>query len=156
MRVTARRAQLGTTRANRLVMSHSIARVGEFMTASPLSITRDRSLADAEQLMKTHGVRHLPVLDDDGALVGVLSAREVNAICRLRDVDPTRVVVDHAASHRVFTVPPESPLDDVCATMAQQRFGCAVVVQAERVVGIFTSTDACATLAGVLRTGAAR
>jgi acetoin utilization protein AcuB len=129
----------------------SIPPVREFMTMTPVSIDRNQSLAQAERLMKDHGIRHLPVIEQDGTLMGVLSAREVQTISRLPDIDLARVPAHHIAHEEVFTVSPETPVDAVCATMAERRYGCAVVVHDRHVLGIFTTTDVCAALAALVR-----
>jgi CBS domain-containing protein len=49
----------------------------DVMTAQPMTITRSQSLSDAMNMMASHKHRHLPVLDDEGALAGMLSCRDV-------------------------------------------------------------------------------
>jgi CBS domain-containing protein len=57
----------------------SDARVREWMTEEPITATADTSVEDAAQVMVEHGFRHLPVLDESGALVGLVSLRRVVA-----------------------------------------------------------------------------
>ena len=52
-------------------------------------------------------------------------------------------------SSEVYTVGPEERLADVARIMAENRYGCAVIVDGSNVLGIFTSTDALALLADV-------
>jgi acetoin utilization protein AcuB len=51
-----------------------------------------------------------------------------------------------------YQVAPETPINEVANTMAKERLGSAVVVKNGRVVGIFTTVDACRCLAEVLET----
>jgi len=51
--------------------------VGQFMTPDPKTIRRDASMREAIELMESGGYRHLPVMDDAGVAVGVLSVKEV-------------------------------------------------------------------------------
>ncbi len=53
-----------------------------------------------------------------------------------------------------YTVSPDAPLRDVARTMAEQKFGSAVVVDGDEVTGVFTTTDALRALAAVLGEGA--
>jgi CBS domain-containing protein len=54
----------------------SEARVREWMTADPITVSEDTSAAEAAQTMLEHGFRHLPVVAD-GRAVGIVSIRDV-------------------------------------------------------------------------------
>ncbi len=54
----------------------SEARVREWMTAEPVTVSESTSAADAARLMLDKGFRHLPVVEDDQA-VGIVSIRDV-------------------------------------------------------------------------------
>jgi len=51
--------------------------VGEYMTPGPIAVSPDTELDEARRLMSRHGARHLPVIDDHGRIVGMLSARDL-------------------------------------------------------------------------------
>jgi CBS domain-containing protein len=55
----------------------SEARVRQWMTADPVTVSADTDLGKASRLMVERGFRHLPVLDDDGHVAGVVSLRRV-------------------------------------------------------------------------------
>lgn len=132
-------------------MSKPIPAIAKFMTAAPHSVGRDQPLSEAHKLMRTHDVRHLPVLEG-GKLVGVLSERDLALIESLGDVDATTVQVEEAMSSNVYAVHPETPLDEVVQEMASQKYGSAIVMQNNKVVGIFTTVDACRALHDLLHT----
>lgn len=132
-------------------MTQDTASIRQYMTLTPVSIGRTQTVADAVSLMKTHRVRHLPVVDAAGSVIGVLSQRDLQLVARRWDLDDKLLSVDLLAVHDVFTISPEAPLDAVCATMAEHHYGCAVVVHDRRPIGIFTTTDACAALASFAR-----
>ena len=121
----------------------------KFMTTQPHSIGREQTMAQAHRMMREHRFRHLPVLTG-GRLVGLLSDRDLNLIETLRDVDPTKVLVEDAMTSDPYTVSPDAPLDEVVATMAEHKYGCAVVMQNNKLVGIFTTVDACRAFAELL------
>lgn len=51
-------------------------RLGDVMTRNPITVREDESLWKAVMLMVEHGIRHLPVVDGKGDLVGVISMRD--------------------------------------------------------------------------------
>ncbi len=57
----------------------SEARVRQWMTEDPLTASADMDVDDAAQVMLEHNFRHLPVVDEAGALVGLVSMRRVVA-----------------------------------------------------------------------------
>src|SRR6187549_1834740 len=63
----------------------SEARVRQWMTADPVTAQADTNVEDASRVMLEHGFRHLPVLDDGGQVVGVVSLRRVVAAVQVAD-----------------------------------------------------------------------
>src|SRR5262245_29890409 len=121
------------------------------MTTCPHTIGRDQNLAQAHKMMRANDIRHLPVLDG-GALVGVLSDRDLHLIETLRDVDVEQVIVEEAMTPNVYTISPDTLLDEVVREMARHKYGSAVVMDHGKVVGVFTTVDALGALAELLET----
>ena len=57
----------------------SDARVREWMTEDPLTATAEMEVENAAQVMLEHNFRHLPIVDDNGAVIGLVSLRRVVA-----------------------------------------------------------------------------
>lgn len=113
------------------------------MTPFPHSVELGDSIEKARQAMSEHRIRHLPVTDQ-GRLVGVMSARELEV------ASDARVVRDaHLAG--AYVVELTEPLDRVLLTMAKSHLGSALVVKRGKLVGIFTTTDACRIFGECLR-----
>ena len=127
-----------------------MSQIRDWMTASPLTIGRKQTLKQAAEIMHLHEVRHLPVLDG-GILVGLLSDRDIKLVQTLPGVDPAVVLVDEAMTIDVYSVAPTVPLTTVAAEMAARRYGSTVVMERERVIGIFTTVDAMRALAQTAR-----
>lgn len=130
-------------------MSKPIPSIQKYMTTSPHTVGTDQTLAHAHAVLREHKIRHLPVLRG-GDLVGMLTDRDLALIETLKDVDPSKVLVEDAMSTGVYTVSPDTPLDQVVTEMAAKKYGSAVVVQNNRVVGIVTNVDICAAFAELL------
>ena len=122
--------------------------IREYMTESPHSIGVNQPLAIAHEMMRTHRIRHLPVLRG-GKLVGIVSQRDLYLVETLREVDPKSVPVEEAMTQGAYCVSPGASLAQVADTMAEKRYGCAVVMEGGEVVGMFTAVDALRALSKV-------
>ena len=78
---------------------------------------------------------------EGGKLVGLVSERDVQFIDSLVDVDPARATVREAMSPDVFAVSPRATVRRVAMTMAKHKYGSAIVVERNRVVGVFTTRN---------------
>lgn len=131
-----------------------IPRIKAAMTPFPHSVAEQESLEDARRLMAEHRIHHLPVVDDQ-RLVGVLTTRDLD------HAEATAVLAGEGERRRIgeiycspaYAVELEEPLDNVLVHMASERIGSAVVLRQGKVVGIFTTTDACRLFAEYLRRG---
>lgn len=129
-------------------MSKPIPQVQKYMTPSPITIGVEQTIAHARDVMREHHIRHLPVLHG-GRIVGLLSERDVALVESLAGVDPKAVTVEDAMTQAPYTTEPDTTIDRVAAEMAEHKYGAAVIVQNNKVVGVFTTVDACRTLAEV-------
>src|SRR5690242_2641928 len=135
---------------SRWVMSKAIPPIRDYMTMAPHSIGKDQTLARAHEVMRTHKIRHLPVLKG-GRLVGIVTERDLHLVETLRDVEPTQVAAEESMSEQVYAVDADAPLDTVATALSEHKYGSAVVMQNGKVVGIFTTNDACRALVDLLR-----
>jgi len=130
-------------------MTKAVPQIQKYMTTQPHTIGGDQSIATAERYMREHGIRHLPVLEA-GKLVGLLSDRDIKLVETLADVDPKKVTVAEVARDDVYSVPPDNLLDDTVDNMAERKIGSALIVQNNKLVGIFTEIDALIALSDLL------
>jgi len=127
-------------------------RINQFMSLVPFTVGSDQPLAVAHKLMNEHAIRHLPVLDG-GQLVGVLTQRDLHLIETLKGVDTREVPVSDAMSPEPYVVGPKATVRKVAAAMAEHKYGCAVVMEKDTVVGVFTTVDALRALNSLLDAG---
>jgi CBS domain-containing protein len=121
--------------------------VAEIMTKDPYVLTPGDRLAIARREMDLCAIRHFPVVDDAGRLVGVLSQRDVLA-CR-----DSGARVGDVMSREVLTVSPETVAHQAAYLLVHHKIGCLPVVSDQGLlVGIVTDTDfvsaACVLLGG--------
>ena len=119
----------------------AVPTIQKYMTMVPHTIGAEQSLAKAEKMMSEYRIRHLPVLSG-GQLVGILSDRDVRLVESFKDVDPGKVTVEEAFTPDPYITTPSASLSAVCAEMAAHKYGCVLVVDNNKLVGIFTWVDA--------------
>ena len=115
--------------------------VAQFMTHTPASADEELRLADAQERMFIDNIRHL-VVHRGGQVTGVLSTRDVTLALSLPGVDAKALTVRDAMSPHPYVCPPNAPISEVAHEMERHRYGSALVVEGEEVVGMFTTTDA--------------
>lgn len=128
--------------------------VGELMTPCPVAIRPEQSLACAHALMRSHGVHHLPVVEE-GRVVGVVSQGDLRLLESVADVEIEQVPVEEAMIHHPYTVWADTPLSEVLQHMLDRRLGSALVVDRRGLAGIFTAFDAMLALKELTSPGAA-
>lgn len=113
----------------------------QVMTEFPHTIQAHESAERAHALLIDYGVRHLPVEVDD-KIIGVLSDRDVNLALSLHG-GTAKVSVLSLCSKPAYMVTKDEPITLVLRTMAEQRYGCVLVADQGRLVGIATTSISC-------------
>lgn len=117
--------------------------VGELMTRDVVTLKETQNLGKAEELLRLHRIRHLPVARQ-GKLVGLVTHRDLLRAAATHATAPAAQPLWAAdiMTRDVQTVRPETPLKDAVALMLKQKFGCLPVVDAEGALqGILTEAD---------------
>lgn len=121
-------------------MTHAHFKVADIMTTSAITVLETVMVSDAERTMSERDIRHLPVVDRNGRLIGILSDRDV-----LRTFEKSRdkaVAVADVMTEDVLTVRPETRACEATALMLDRKIGALPVVDPEmHVVGVVTETD---------------
>ena len=133
--------------------------VKDRMTADPVTITTSTSFPDAYRIMREKRIRHLPVLDEKGKLVGVvaradllhaspssattLSVFEINYLL-------ANLQVGEVMSSPPLTVSEDAPLEEAAKAMVKNKIGCLPVVRDGLLVGMLTETDVFETFVEIL------
>lgn len=126
--------------------------IDSMMTAFPHSIEASVSIHDAQAIMATERIRHLPVTSE-GRLVGMISDRDLKlafALAGASQSDSTLQVGD-VCNLEAYITEYNTPVDDVVMHMAETRVGTAMITRNGKLVGIFTTTDVCRNYAELLK-----
>lgn len=127
--------------------------VSEFTTPDPVTATEDMLFEELRNLMEEHGIRHLPVVRGE-AVVGVISDRDVRLLSGLSASEKRQVRAGDIMVSKPLTVDSEMPLEEVAFAMSDKKVGSVLVLdENERLLGIFTATDALNALIEIIREG---
>jgi acetoin utilization protein AcuB len=121
------------------------------MTPFPYSIAIDAPVNEALEFMRRAKIRHLPVVEN-GEVRGIVSDRDIKLMLGPDFAYPhaEEVAVREAMAPDSYIVDLSTPLDVVLDYMATHRIGSALVTRKGKLVGVFTSTDACRAFADML------
>ncbi|MCA8948112.1 MAG: CBS domain-containing protein [Planctomycetes bacterium] len=126
------------------------------MTTNPQTIRRDKRMQAVNTIMEFGHFRHVPVVDENGFLVGILSQTDLLA-ASASTIDPATpraernqllgfVPVEKIMQTDVVTADPEMDVVEAARLMREKRINCLPVLRAGHVVGIVTAFDLLAAL----------
>jgi CBS domain-containing protein len=110
------------------------------MSTDLFTVRPDDLIDLAASLMDWRHIRHVPVEDEDGRLVGLVSHRALLRVLGHSARDANITVRDVMVANPV-TVSPATPTLDAIQMMRDQHIGCLPVVEDGQLVGIVTSYD---------------
>jgi CBS domain-containing protein len=125
-------------------------RASDLMSRTVRTLGRNDKLSVADTLMRADRIRHLPVVDDDGRVVGIVSQRDLffNALVRAlgfgstaRDRTLDSILVKEVMTEDVVTTAPEAEITTAAQMMVDRKIGCLPVVDADVLVGILSESD---------------
>lgn len=145
-------------------MSARAELVRELMTTTVKTLGRNESLKSADDVMRLGRIRHLPIVDEDGSLAGIVSQRDLfhSGLLRAlgygshaREQALDTLLVKEAMKTEVLTTTPDTPLSEAAVLMLERKVGCLVVVEAGKIAGILTEADFVRLAAGSTAAGRA-
>jgi acetoin utilization protein AcuB len=132
-------------------MSHLKVPVEEYTTPNPLTATEDISIDKLMQLMKSEGVRHIPITKG-GAVVGIISERDLRVASALSPAQKSHICAREIMVREPVCVNSNDALEDVAFKMSEAKIGSVLVNdENDEFLGIFTVTDALNALIEIAR-----
>jgi CBS domain-containing protein/gamma-glutamyl:cysteine ligase YbdK (ATP-grasp superfamily) len=123
--------------------SHSYQTVAQLMSTDLFTVRPDDLVDLAASVMNWRHIRHVPVEDDDGRLVGLISHRDLLRLLAngLLSRHGETVTVKEIMKRDLLTVTPETPTLEALGIMKRCQVGCLPVVENGRLTGIVTAYD---------------
>lgn len=118
--------------------------VQDCMTRDPVTVRPGSDPLAGMMLLRSGRFRHLPVVDGDGRLAGIVGRDDLELFLSKAGspgVAKRQHRVDQVMVREVVTVPPDCPLEEAAMRMVSHKIGSLPVVQAGQLVGIITETD---------------
>lgn len=125
--------------------------VAERMSRQPVAVSPDLPLPEALRLMREKRVRRLPIVDDSGRLVGIVSEKDLlyaapSPATTLSIYEMqyllTRITVKDVMTSDIITVRESNTIEEAARLMVQHKIGgLPVVDDAGKLIGIITETD---------------
>jgi CBS domain-containing membrane protein len=125
-------------------------RVRDVMTSEVTTLQRNDKLTLADDIMRLGRIRHLPVVDENGQLAGIVTQRDLfrGALAKAlgygeraqRQLMDT-LVVKEVMTSEVITTTPDTPLAEAAHVLVERKIGCLPVIEAGRLAGIITEGD---------------
>ena len=125
----------------------------ERIRKNPITINPNASFFEARNLIQEKGVRHLPVVDENNGLLGIVTESDIRK-AGPSDVDMLsikevpyllrnlKVSGFMTPKEKLVTITPDTLIEEAAQLMHDHKIGCLPVVEGEKLYGIFTETDA--------------
>lgn len=124
--------------------------VKEWMTSPAVTTTKDKTLPEAVKMMREKKIKHLPVVDKDNKLIGLLSDIEIqeNLPSEATTLDAfelsyllNKIKIEEVMKTIVFTTRPDISIEEAAMEMYDRSVGSLPVIENDKVVGIITEKD---------------
>jgi len=125
----------------------------EKIQKNPVTISPEASFFEARNLVHEKGTRHLPVVDKNGKLVGIVTDRDIReaapsdaTLLSVQELNyllgKLKVSAFMTPKDKLMTISPDALIEEAIQLMHDHKIGCLPVVEGEKLYGIFTETDA--------------
>lgn len=115
--------------------------IEDYMSPDPVTVRQDAPLAEAARLMRQHHFRQLPVMDQSGRLVGIITDRDLRQTVGFGEPLRENLIVADVKTADPITIPLSATMDDAVRVLAAHGFGALPVVRSNKLVGIIAYMD---------------
>ena len=125
--------------------------VGDVMSRELVTLSDYEDMDIAGEIMQLRYIRHLPVVDEDGQLAGLVTHRDLLrvSVSEVAGIDPEerrsllrRIPVRNVMRTDVCVIQEDAPLIEAGRQMMKNKFGCLPVIDTDsKLVGIVTEAD---------------
>src|SRR4030066_1058824 len=125
----------------------------EKIQRNPVTINQEASFFEARNLIHEKGVRHLPVVDKNNMLIGIVTDRDIReaapsdaTLLSVQELNyllgKLKVSALMTPKEKLITINPDTLIEEAAKLMRDHKIGCLPVLEGKKLYGIFTETDA--------------
>ncbi len=125
----------------------------EKIQRNPITISPEASFYEVRNLIHEKGVRHVPVVDKNNMLVGIVTDRDIReaapsdaTLLSVQELNyllgKLKVSSFMTPKDKLITITPDTIIEEAVQLMHDNKIGCLPVVEQSKLYGIFTETDA--------------
>ena len=122
------------------------------MERNPVTISPEASFFEARKLIREEGVRHLPVVDEKGKLLGIVTDRDIReagpsdaTLLSVQEINyllgKLKVGGIMTPAEKLVTIQPDTLIEKAVQLLHDHKIGSLPVVDGDKLVGIITETD---------------
>ncbi|MBW8192723.1 CBS domain-containing protein [Neiella marina] len=115
--------------------------VNEIMNTNLFTLNPEASIAEAKKLMAAHPIRHIPIVDAQNRLLGVVSQRDVLSHGAMQSNDRDQANIATIMTDHPYSISPKTGVIQAARLLKRERFGCLPVVEQDILVGMVTGSD---------------
>lgn len=124
--------------------------VADLMTSDLFTLLEDDNITVADEMMKWRNIRHIPVVNDQFEIVGIITNRDilkisVSALAGISHRDQRslhdKVKAKDIMQKKILTVPENTPLFTAAKLLTANKIGCLPIINKGKLVGIITEAD---------------
>lgn len=115
--------------------------IRDVMTSDPLTVSASSTVTEAARKMKEADVGPVIVLNDDGAILGIVTDRDIAIRAVAEGKQPDSTPVGDICSAELATLGPDDAVDDAIRLMREKAIRRIPVVEGNRPVGIVSLGD---------------
>lgn len=114
--------------------------IKKIFTKQVVSINHKAELNTANEMMNNYNIRHLPVVDDESYLVGIISKSDFNGL-KYSDSRFSGFQVKDVMSSPVKMVSSSAKVSEVAEIMLSAKISCVLIAKDDDMIGILTTDD---------------
>jgi len=125
----------------------------EMIQTNPVTIGPEASFFDVRHVIHDKGIRHLPVVDKNNRLIGIVTDRDIRKAAPSEATTLSVYELNYLLGHlkvsafmtpkdKLITITPDTLVEEAVQLMHDNKIGCLPVVEGGKLYGIFTETDA--------------
>ena len=126
--------------------------IKEKMQKNPITVLPEASFYEVRALVRDKGVRHIPVVNKEGQLVGIVTDRDIREAAPSEATSLSahelhyllgklKVSAFMTPKDKLITITPDTMIEEAVQLMHDHKIGCLPVTEGKKLVGLITETD---------------